>query len=45
MIDHPALAEIDINPAIVSTEGCVATDARIVVQAHRPLPFPLRRLG
>jgi acyl-CoA synthetase (NDP forming) len=45
MIDHPALAEIDINPAIVSTEGCVATDARIVVHDHRPLPFPLRRLG
>ena len=45
MVDHPALTEIDINPAIVSVEGCVATDARIVVQEHSPLPFPLRRLG
>ena len=45
MVDHPALGEIDINPAIVSAEGCVVTDARIVVQAHSPLPFPLRRLG
>ena len=45
MVDHPALAEIDINPAIVSTEGCVPTDAHVVLQAHSPLPFPLRRLG
>jgi len=45
MVDHPALAEIDINPAIVSVDGCVATDARIVIQEHSPHPFPLRRLG
>jgi len=45
MADHPALAEIDINPVIVSSEGCVPTDARVILQSHSPLPLPLRRLG
>ncbi len=45
MADHPALAEIDINPAIVSAEGCWPTDARIVVQPTASSDLPLRRLG
>ena len=31
--DHPQLAEVDINPVIVSTQGCAVTDARVVVRA------------
>ncbi|MCU1396585.1 MAG: putative acetyltransferase [Ilumatobacteraceae bacterium] len=45
MDDHPELAEIDIDPAIVSNEGCVPTDARIRVQAIARSAFPIRRLG
>ena len=45
MADHPALAEIDINPAIVSSDGCWPTDARIVVQPMASSDLPLRRLG
>jgi acyl-CoA synthetase (NDP forming)/GNAT superfamily N-acetyltransferase len=44
MADHPELTEIDIDPAIVSAEGCVPTDWRIVAQAARPWELPLRRL-
>ena len=45
MADHPELSEIDIDPALVSAEGCMPTDARIVVQPERPSAFPIRRLG
>ena len=45
MADHPVLLEIDIDPALVSAEGCVPTDVRIVVQPAPPSAFPIRRLG
>ena len=45
MADHPALSEIDIDPALVSAEGCLPTDVRISVQPAPPSAFPIRRLG
>lgn len=45
MADHPMLSEIDIDPALVSAEGCVPTDVGIVVQPAPPSAFPIRRLG
>jgi acyl-CoA synthetase (NDP forming) len=45
MADHPEVMEIDINPAIVSDEGCVPTDARIRIQPIPRSAFPIRRLG
>jgi hypothetical protein len=45
MADHPALSQIDIDPALVSADGCVPTDARITVQPEPPSAFPIRRLG
>ncbi len=45
MADHPELDMIDIDPAIVSVDGCVATDATITLQDAAPAVFPIRRLG
>jgi acetyltransferase len=43
--DHPQLAEVDINPVILSTQGCTVTDARVVVRATTGPVRPLRQLG
>ncbi len=41
----PEMAELDINPVIVSPEGVVAVDARILARSVPPGPPPeLRRL-
>ncbi|MCU1397351.1 MAG: putative acetyltransferase [Acidimicrobiales bacterium] len=45
MADHPELDEIDIDPAIVSVEGCVATDVRIRLDPSSRSALPIRRLG
>jgi acyl-CoA synthetase (NDP forming) len=39
--NHPEIAELDLNPVIVSPDGAVAIDARVRVErpAHRP-PYP-----
>ncbi|MCU1502944.1 MAG: putative acetyltransferase [Ilumatobacteraceae bacterium] len=43
--DHPQLAEVDINPMIVSTDGCVVTDARVTLRAVDRSAPAMRRLG
>ncbi len=35
MADHPQIAELDINPLILSPEGAIALDARMRVSAQR----------
>jgi len=42
--DHPEIAELDLNPVIVSSNGAVVTDATIRLGAHIPEDGPLRRL-
>ena len=42
--DHPEIAELDLNPVIVSDDGAVVTDASIRLVAHVPGDGPLRRL-
>ena len=39
--NHPELAELDLNPVVVSPGGAVAVDARVRVErpARRP-PYP-----
>jgi acetyl coenzyme A synthetase (ADP forming)-like protein len=38
---HPAVAELDLNPVVVSPDGAVAVDARVRVAAVAPPPpFP-----
>ena len=32
---HPEIAEIDLNPVAASADGCVALDARIIVNDER----------
>jgi succinyl-CoA synthetase beta subunit len=44
MFDHPDICEIDINPMIVSSTACLATDARIDVHRDEHQEFALRRL-
>jgi hypothetical protein len=41
---HPEIAEIEINPLIVSSAGGRVTDARIVIQRSSRVDEPLRRL-
>jgi acetyl coenzyme A synthetase (ADP forming)-like protein len=41
--DVPELAELDINPLVVSPEGAVAVDARVRVEPLSPGPPPGRR--
>ncbi len=42
--DHPEIAELDLNPVIVSEAGAVVTDAVIRLVAHVVGDGPLRRL-
>ena len=42
--DHPEIAELDLNPVIVSDDGAVVTDAVIRLVRHVPGDAPLRRL-
>jgi acetyl coenzyme A synthetase (ADP forming)-like protein len=35
---HPEIAEMDLNPVMVSPEGAVVVDARIRLEAAQPLP-------
>jgi acyl-CoA synthetase (NDP forming) len=38
---HPAIAELDLNPVVVSPTGAVAVDARVrVARVAPPPPFP-----
>ncbi|MCB0999619.1 MAG: GNAT family N-acetyltransferase [Acidimicrobiales bacterium] len=41
---HPAVLELDINPAIVSRGGCWVVDAHVVLTAAAPAEAALRRL-
>ncbi len=43
--DHPAIQELDINPAIVSGAGCWVVDALVVVTNSSQPETALRRLG
>ena len=42
--DHPEIAELDLNPVIVSEAGAVVTDAVIRLMPHVAGDGPLRRL-
>ena len=42
--DHPEIAELDLNPVIVSEAGAVVTDALVRLIAHVVDDGPLRRL-
>jgi acyl-CoA synthetase (NDP forming)/RimJ/RimL family protein N-acetyltransferase len=42
--DHPEIAELDLNPVIVSADGAVVTDARVRLVSHVAEDGPLRRL-
>ena len=42
--DHPQIAELDLNPVIVSQDGAVITDAIIRLTEHVDEDGPLRRL-
>jgi acyl-CoA synthetase (NDP forming) len=42
--DHPEIAELDLNPVIVSDAGAVVTDAVIRLITHVVDDGPLRRL-
>jgi acetate---CoA ligase (ADP-forming) len=36
--DIPQLSEIDLNPVLVSNQGCVVIDARMRIASSKPLP-------
>ncbi len=42
--DHPQIAELDLNPLIVSTTGCTVTDAKVTVRQTTFVATPLRQL-
>ena len=42
--DHPEIAELDLNPVIVSDDGAIVTDAVIRLVRHIVEDGPLRRL-
>jgi acyl-CoA synthetase (NDP forming)/RimJ/RimL family protein N-acetyltransferase len=42
--DHPEVAELDLNPVIVSDLGAVVTDAQVHLGTHDGADGPLRRL-
>jgi acyl-CoA synthetase (NDP forming) len=42
--DHPEIAELDLNPVIVSEDGVVVTDAHILLRPRSSQDGPLRRL-
>jgi acyl-CoA synthetase (NDP forming) len=42
--DHPQIAELDLNPVIVSDRGAVVTDAVVRLDAHIAGDGPIRRL-
>jgi hypothetical protein len=41
--DLPDVAELDLNPVIVTPAGATAVDVRIRLVPGEPLPSPLRR--
>ena len=43
--DHPQIAELDLNPLIVSTTGCTVTDAKVTVRPTTFVTPPLRQLS
>jgi acyl-CoA synthetase (NDP forming) len=43
-VDHPQIAELDLNPVIVRSDGVVAVDARVRLIPHRAWDPYLRRL-
>ncbi|XVQ90006.1 GNAT family N-acetyltransferase [Microbispora siamensis] len=43
MDDQPDIAELDLNPVIVTSGGAVAVDARVRLAPAPPLPSPFRR--
>lgn len=43
--DLPEVAELDLNPVVVGTDGCVVVDARIRVAPVAPADPALRALG
>jgi len=38
--DLPAVAELDLNPVIVSARGAVVVDARVRIKRPAPAPLP-----
>ena len=45
VVDHPQIAELDINPVIVSTTGCTVTDAKVRIRTTSYVTKPLRHLS
>ncbi|WP_310741483.1 acetate--CoA ligase family protein [Microbispora sp. H10670] len=43
MDDQPDIAELDLNPVIVTPGGTVAVDVRVRLAPAPPLPSPFRR--
>ena len=44
VVDHPEIAELDINPAIVGSAGCQVADIQITLAPADHPDAPLRRL-
>ena len=40
----PDLEQLDLNPVIVTTDGCTVVDARAAIASEHPVPGPLRGL-
>ncbi|MFT3855733.1 MAG: GNAT family N-acetyltransferase [Ilumatobacteraceae bacterium] len=45
VVDHPQIAELDVNPVIVSSTGCTVTDAKLLVRPSDYVAKPFRQLG